>query len=112
MARIPGVVDELISFEEDYTDPTEGTQLVIKRSQDIPDWHLDALKDERDNPQFDTFGNRMVRFASIPMSVVQKWDREGFPWEAIFHGPNGPSEIMKKLRQEELDAFITTRKTI
>lgn len=106
----PQVIDELVSFQEDYTDSTLGTQLVIKRQQDITESYLDGLKEQRDAPH-DTFGNRMARVASIPTSIVHKWDREGYPWEQIFHGPNGPALIIKKLKQEEMDKLLTTRKS-
>lgn len=106
-----GVIDELVEFQEDYTDSSKGTQLVIKRTQEIPQEYLDSLKEQRDAP-FDKFGNRMVRAASIPISIIHKWDREGYPWEEIMREPRGIQKILAKLDQESLDKFITTRKTI
>jgi hypothetical protein len=47
------------------------------------------------------------RVASIPTVVVEKWLREGFNiWEA-----SGP-EIVKRLKAENLDAFMATEKRI
>jgi hypothetical protein len=110
MKNIPQVLDTMVSFEEDHTDPTQ-THLVIKREQVIPQWHLDALAEIREAPH-DSFGNRMVPVASIPVAIIEKWDREGYPWEDIFRGPNGPQKIIQKLKNDSLDKFLTTRKAI
>lgn len=104
----PQVIDELVSFEEDHTDPVEGTQLVIKRQQDITESYLDSLKEQANAP-VDRFGNRMARLCSIPTSIVQKWKREGFD---IFDKNITAREIIRRLNKESMDSFITTRKSI
>jgi hypothetical protein len=48
-----------------------------------------------------------MRVASIPTVVVEQWLREGFNiWEAT-----GP-EIVKRLRDQNLDGFMATEKRI
>jgi hypothetical protein len=106
----PEVIDELIGFDEDYTDSVEGTRLVIKRTQDIPDEHVATLKREKIDTLHSPTGD-FYRVASIPTSIVQKWAREGFVLEDVLkQGPNGLRDILKRLNKESLDAFITTRK--
>ena len=48
-----------------------------------------------------------MKVASIPVAVADKWMREGFN---IYHASG--KEILKRLRDENLDAFITTKKSI
>jgi hypothetical protein len=100
----PHVIDELIEFKEDYTDPVAGTQLVIQRTHDIPDDHISQLKRDKIDTLHTPMGD-WYRVASIPISVVQKWDREGFKIE-----DHNIHEVLKRLNKESLDAFITTRK--
>jgi hypothetical protein len=104
--RQPKVIDTLVSFEEDYTDPVKGTQLVIKREQDIPDAHISQLKADKIDTLHDRMGD-FYRVASIPVSIVEKWAREGFLIEE-----HNIHQILNRLRAEHLDAFITTRKAI
>ena len=50
-----------------------------------------------------------MRVASIPVVVVEKWMREGFD---IMSGKHTAAEIVKRLKQENLDAFLTTEKSV
>ena len=50
-----------------------------------------------------------MRVASIPTIVVEKWMREGFD---IMTGEHSAAEIVKKLKQENLHAFLTTEKSV
>ena len=112
MSKTPEVLDELVAFEEDYTDPVLGTQLVIKRTQDIPDDYISQLKADKIDTLHAPMGD-FHRVASIPLTVVQKWDREGFNLEAVLaDGVNGLRKVIDRLNAEALDAFITTRKQI
>jgi hypothetical protein len=101
----PQVIDGRVSFDEDHTDP-DGTKLVIKRSQNIPDEHISALKRDKIDTDHDRIGD-FVRVASIPVEIVAKWEREGFKLEE-----HNIHQILNRLKAEHLDAFITTRKSI
>ena len=49
------------------------------------------------------------RVASIPVVVVEKWMREGFNiWDKNVKA----SEVVARLKSENLDAFLTTTKSI
>jgi len=84
----------------------QGEDVVRKSTQYIPDDYLRSLKTERDNSMNQREGDFM-RVASIPVAVVEKWTREGFDIYQV-----SGKEILKKLREEDLDAFITTKKSI
>lgn len=108
----PELLDELVEFQEDYTDPTLGTQLVIKRSQDIPDDHISKLKADKIDTLHEPMGD-FYRVASIPVSVIHRWDREGFRIEEVLaEGTQGLRRVLARLKAETLDAFITTRKQV
>jgi len=108
----PVVFDERVDFEEDYTDPVLGTQLVIKQSQVIPDDHIAQLKADKIDTLHDKMGD-FYKVASIPLAIVHKWDKEGFKLEDVLaEGTQGLRKILARLKAEALDAFITTRKSI
>ena len=108
----PAILDARVDFEEDYTDPVLGTQLVIKHSQDIPDDYVAQLKADKIDTLHAPMGD-FHRVASIPISVLHKWDKEGFKLEAVLaEGANGLRKVLARLSAESLDAFITTRKSI
>lgn len=97
------LIDPTITFEDD-TDAA----LVVKKEQHIPQSFLDRLKTERD----DSANNRMGDYhkvASIPTVVAEKWMREGFN---IFDKNVKASEVVARLKLENLDAFLTTTKRI
>jgi len=76
----------------------------FKSSQFIPDDHVSALRLERDN-SLSTPSGDMHRVASVPVEVANKWKREGFD---IMREP--AAAILARLRQEQLDGFITSNK--
>jgi hypothetical protein len=80
--------------------------LLVKRAQEIPEEFLDDLKDRRFASQGRPEGDFM-HVASIPVVVVEKWLREGFD---VFKEPY--REILKRLHNEHLDAFIATDKRV
>ena len=79
-----------------------------KHTQDIPQWHLDKLKEQR-NASTKQREGEFMRVASIPTVVVEKWMREGFN---IMTGEHSAAEIVKKLKEENLEAFLTTEKSV
>ena len=80
-----------------------------KHSQHIPQWHLDDLAEQRKASTGKREGEFM-RVASIPTVIVEKWMREGFN---IMTDRNiTGADIVKRLKAENLDAFLTTEKSI
>lgn len=77
-------------------------------TQDIKDDFLASLKEQRNSSKSTREGDYM-RVASIPTIVVEKWRREGFD---IMTGEHSAAEIVKKLKQENLHAFLTTEKSV
>ena len=61
----------------------------------------------RDNDANNFKEKDYMTVASVPVSVHEKWLREGFDMlkEPAF-------KILARLRQEDLDAFITTKKKV
>lgn len=99
----PKVIDSLVSFDEDYSDSHEGTKVVIKKTQHLPEWWIRDRMNEKVNSDHTRLGE-FVKFASIPIAVVEQWDREGFKIEEAT-----PAEIVRRLNNLHMDAFVTTR---
>jgi hypothetical protein len=91
--------EKLVSFEN-----APGEKLVIKSEQYIPDEFISALRRERED-SLHTPAGEFHRVASIPTAWVDKWYREGFD---ITKEPI--QETLKRLRKEQIDAFITSNK--
>jgi hypothetical protein len=84
----------------------EGDGLVRKHTQKITQAFLDDLKDSRNESTSKKEGEFM-RAASIPVAVIEQWTREGFDvYEAT------GKEIIKRLRDQNLDYFLATDKRI
>lgn len=84
----------------------DGENVIRKNSQFVPDEYMRSLQRSREDSMGQKEGEYM-RVASIPVAVVDKWKREGFDIYQV-----SGKEILKKLREENLDAFITTNKSI
>lgn len=78
----------------------------IQATQEIPD---DFLTECHENRVASTEGRmgEYHQFASIPTAVVDMWMRQGFN---IYQEPM--SAIVKRLRSEDLTAFLTTEKRL
>lgn len=96
----------LLGVHTNFVEDSSG--LLAKHSQEIPDWYLSDLKYIRDSSLEAKEGETM-RVASIPVAVVEQWQREGFD---IYDKNITPREILTRLRNQDLDAFITTKKRI
>ena len=84
----------------------QGDDVVRKHTQYITQAFLDDLKDSR-NASDDVRESEMMRVASIPVAVHEQWLREGFNlYEA------SGAEIVKRLRDQNLDYFMATNKRI
>lgn len=80
-------------------------EMAIQRRQEIPDAYLRELRQERD-ASTSTPAGEFHRFASIPVAVVEMWKkRDGFD---VYK--EKPKAIIKKLKAEGLDAFLTSNK--
>jgi hypothetical protein len=96
----------LVGVNAEFGENADG--LYLKRSQEIPQQLLDSLKEQRNDSTSRREGEFM-RVASIPAVVVEKWMREGF--NILDPNVNG-KEIVRRLKAENLDAFLTTDKSI
>ncbi len=83
-----------------------GDDVYRKHTQDISQAFLDDLKDSR-NASKDQNEGEFMRVASIPVAVAEQWKREGFD---IYEATG--QEIVKRLRDQNLDAFLATDKRI
>lgn len=97
MNHQPELIDSRIQFHDDID-----ASLVIQRTQEIPQWHLDRLADARNESTARPMGN-LHRFASIPTAVYDKWLKEGFDPQH-----ETPARIIAKLQTEGLGYFVTT----
>jgi len=94
------LVDPDVNFIQD------NDRVMREHSQKISQAFLDDLKDTR-NQTSSVPSGEFLRVASIPTGVVEKWLREGFNvWEA------SGKEIVKRLKNENLDYFLATDKRI
>ena len=96
----------LIGIDTNYGADFDG--VFRKHSQDISQSFLDSLADQRK----ETAGQKAGEFmsvATIPTIIVEKWMREGFN---IMSGEHSAAEIVKRLKQENLHAFLTTEKSV
>ena len=97
---------ELIGINTEYDEDIDG--VFRKHTQQISQSFLDSVKEQRDRSKSQREGDFM-RVASIPTIIVEKWMREGFN---IMNGEHSAAEIVKKLKAENLDAFLTTEKSV
>ena len=82
--------------------------LVLKHTQDISQDFLDGVKETRNESLGKREGDYMS-VAQIPVIVVEKWMREGFD----ILGPGVTAkEIVRRLKAENLEAFLTTEKNV
>jgi len=84
----------------------EGADLIRKHTQNISQAFLDDLKDSR-NAATEHLEGEFMRVASIPTAVVEQWMREGFNIYEVTG-----AEIVKRLKEQNLDAFMATNKRI
>ena len=79
--------------------------LFIKKEQYISDEFLTANRDARFESKAPS--KEFHRFASVPVAVVEKWLKEGFD---VYK--ESPKAIIKRLRAENLEAFLTSNKSL
>lgn len=98
---------ELINPNITFHDDTDAS-FVVKKEQSIPKSFLDRLNNERIESSSTRMGD-YHRVASIPTVVVEKWMKEGFN---IYDKNTTAKEIVARLKNENLEAFLTTTKRI
>ena len=104
--KSPDIGADLIGISTVYDANADG--VFRKHTQEISKDFLASLKEQRDASKGKREGDFM-RVASIPTVIVEKWMREGFN---IMTGEHTASEIVKRLRAENLEAFLTTEKSV
>lgn len=97
---------KLIGIDTNYNHDVDG--VFRKHTQHISDDLLTDLKEQRLESRNKREGDFM-RVASIPTIIVEKWMREGFD---IINGQHSAAEIVKKLKEENLEAFLATEKNV
>ena len=97
---------DLIGIDTQYDCDVDG--VFRQHTQDITDDFLTGLKEQRNNSKDQREGEYMS-VATIPTIVVEKWMREGFN---IMTGEHSAAEIVQRLKQENLHAFLTTDKSV
>lgn len=96
----------LIGSQADWLEDSDG--LVLRHTQDISQSFLDGIKETRNESLNKREGDYMS-VAQIPVVIVEKWMREGFD----IMGPGiTAADIVKRLKAENLDAFLTTDKSV
>ena len=93
-------------YDSNYRIDENSEGLVIERYQEIPKSFLDNLKRKREESKA-VREKEYMHIASIPVEVVEKWQREGFD----FYNESA-KKIVAKLKAENLDAFLVTNKAI
>lgn len=96
----------LVGIDTNFGENADG--LFRKHSQNISQAFMDDVRDARNASANEPIGN-FQRVASIPTIVIEKWMREGFN----IYDPNvNGKDIIKRLKAENLDGFLTTDKSI
>lgn len=79
--------------------------LFVKKDQYISDEFLTANREARFESKAPS--REYHRFASIPVVVVEQWLKEGFD---VYK--ESPKAIIKRLKDQHLDAFLTSNKSL
>ncbi len=85
---------------------TDDGRLVVIREQEITADFLDTLHSER-MAKAHMRSSEMEHVASVPTSLVDLWLCQGIPFYQLT-----PREIVRRLKDDGLDAFITTDKAV
>lgn len=96
----------ILDIKNDFGVDADG--LFNKDSQDIDHDFLGSLRAEREDSVRSKIGEHM-RVASVPVIIVERWLREGF---SIYDKNVTPQAILRRLRTEGLDQFITTNRKV
>jgi len=97
---------QVIGIDTDYGCDVGG--VFRKHTQQISQSFLDNVAEQR-NRSREQREKEFMSVAQIPTIVVEQWMREGFD---IFSGEHSAADIVKRLKRENLDAFLTTEKSV
>ena len=97
---------QLIGVETEYGADVDG--VFRKHTQAISNDFLTRIKEQRDESKSRREGEFMS-VAQIPTIIVEQWMRDGFD---IFSGEHSAAEIVARLKRENLQAFLTTEKSV
>ena len=81
-------------------------ELIIRKDQHISDLLLDGIKDARYEASTRREGELMA-VAVIPTIIVEEWLRQGYDYRE-----HTAKEIVKRLKEHNLDAFLLTDKRV
>lgn len=87
----------------------QGDNVVRKHTQNITQSFMDGLAEQR-KASTSTREGDFMRVASIPTVVIEKWMREGF--NVLTDKNITGRDIVKRLKAEGLDGFLTTEKRL
>jgi hypothetical protein len=97
---------KIIGTKHNIIDGNTQGELIVTRSQEIPQEYLDGIKAARDASTSAPIGD-MMYVGSVPGVVVEQWINEGFDFEnASF------AEIIAKLKYDGLDGLIGTNRRV
>jgi hypothetical protein len=83
-----------------------GDSMAVYREQNIPDWYLDQLKDDKIESANAPAGD-FHRIASIPVALVEKMQMAGVdPYKAPV------KDIVKWIKNHAFDKFLTSSKSL
>lgn len=97
---------ELIGIEDDYHDGDGRDEIIHERTQYFPDNYWKGLDWAREQQAKGRLGN-FHKVASVPSIFYVKYLNEGFD---ISREP--AREVVKRLKQDGLDAFVTTNRRV
>lgn len=83
-----------------------GGELLIRKDQTIAPQQLERNRDMR---HYEGREGEFMAVAEVPTIVVEMWKRKGFD---MMDRNVTARDIIKRLRAEGLEAFITTRKRV
>ena len=98
--------DTLHSVQSNVLRDNDDQNFNIQQTQHIPQSFLDNIRKQRDDSLGMSEGEYMS-VARVPVLVHEKWLREGFD---MMKEP--AYAIVARLKQENLDAFLTTKKKV
>lgn len=82
-------------------------ETAVKYQQFIPRTFLEDIRKDREASITTPAGETFYRVARIPAAVLDKWHRENFDYHRA-----SAREILAKLRKDQLDEYIATKKRI
>ena len=94
----------MFDVRSSFRDTVDG--LALHQEQQITSQYLDALREDKHH-SLNPMNGDLARVASVPVAVVERWLREGFN---IYQA--SAKDIVKRLRSEDLDDFITTKRSL